>query len=291
MSHRQRTGARYVWAVVSCLALTLAATAVARALPREATVPGGVALVPLGDGPRPVKVSYREHPVAMVRRNGQWVAVVGIPLDARPGRQRVRVHMPDDTVSTHLFTVQDKQYATQHITLDDERMVTPSTEALKRIRQDQRAIRTALATWSPGVDVDFEFEPPVHGRFSSSFGLRRYFNGKPRSPHSGMDIAAAKGTVIRAPAPGTVVATGNYYFNGNTVFVDHGEGLLTMYCHLSGIRVAPGEPVSRGAPLGTVGMTGRVTGPHLHWAVSLNRTMVDPALFLPDEVLEESRGP
>jgi len=267
------------------LALLLWLPLSALALPRAEPVPGGVALIDLGDtGARP-HARFNRHQVMVIRQDGRWLAVVGIPLSAKPGRHRLRVDDADGKRHSQLFTVHDKHYRTQYITLKNKRMVTPNADDLKRIRRDHVAISAALSHWSTPKQVELNLDAPIHGRFEKSFGSRRFFNKQPRKPHSGMDIAAPTGTVVHAPADGTVVDTGKYFFTGNTIFIDHGRGLVTMYCHLSRIDVHPGQKVARGETIGAVGMTGRVTGPHLHWAVSLNHTMVDPALFLPDDIV------
>lgn len=138
----------------------------------------------------------------------------------------------------------------------------------------------AYDTFSPRQPSNLYFDMPVNAKLSSPFGLRRFFNGEERAPHSGLDLAAAYGTPVKAPAAGKVILTGNLFFNGNTVFVDHGQGLISMFCHLSQINVKVGDEISRQGVLGKVGATGRATGPHLHWNVSLNAVRVDPAIFI-----------
>ena len=177
----------------------------------------------------------------------------------------------------------DKQYETQHITIKDKRKVNPEKRDMERITRETKTIKTALRHWSDQEAVPLNFIKPVDGPYSSPFGLRRFFNEQPRKPHSGLDIAAPEGAPILAPTSGTIIDTGAYFFNGNTVFIDHGQGLVTMYCHMSRIDVQPGQAVTAGEAIGLVGMTGRVTGPHLHWGVSLNDARVDPILFLPVE--------
>ena len=162
--------------------------------------------------------------------------------------------------------------------------VEPDPVQLQRIVADRKIIDAALKTWRPSDSVVLRIPAPVSGRKSSSFGLRRYFNDQPRSPHSGMDIAAATGTAIRLPTDGMVSATGDFFFNGKTVIVDHGQGFISLYCHLSAIDVEPGQQLVAGDKIGEVGATGRVTGPHLHFGTYLNGNAVDPALLL-DESL------
>lgn len=255
-------------------------------LPQAEPVPGGVVILPLAtdSGDSAPQVSFNGVRVLVVREGNQWQMVVGIPLDTPPGEHSVRVQQGSRT-QTLPFQVRGKTYATQHLTLKDKRKVEPIAEDLMRIRSETAEIKAALAHWSEAAAVETTFSLPVDGRHSSPFGLRRYFNDQPRKPHSGLDIAAAQGTPVTAPAAGTVISTGDYFFNGNTVFIDHGQGLVTMYCHLSRIDVRPGQPLAQGEALGAIGMSGRATGPHLHWGVSLNRTMVDPTLFLPPQHL------
>ena len=172
-----------------------------------------------------------------------------------------------------------KQYRTQQLKVAPA-MVNPSPETEARIEKEREKVGAALATFSPDIPATLRLVQPVPGPRSSSFGLRRVFNGESRRPHSGMDIAAPTGTPIKAPLAGRIIDTGEYYFNGGNVIIDHGQGLTTMYCHLSRIRVEVGQEVKLGEVIGDVGATGRVTGPHLHWGVALSGAMVDPALFL-----------
>ena len=160
--------------------------------------------------------------------------------------------------------------------------VNLSKADLARYEGERERQARVIATYSDVPPPTLAMIAPVPGERSPTFGARRVFNGQARNPHSGMDIPAPKGTPVVAPAAGRVVDTGDYFFNGRTVWIDHGAGLLSMVCHLDTIGVKPGDALAAGDVVGTVGATGRVTGPHLHWSVSLNRAMVDPALFLRD---------
>ena len=248
-------------------------------LPKESRVPGGIAYLPVPGSDVAPTVIFNTPRVAVVRRDEQWVAVVGIPLAEKPGELKLKVSTPSGTTEVP-FRITDKNYRTQHLTIKNKRQVDPNPEDLKRISGETQRSDAALSKFTPTSAPTLQLSSPVEGVRSDSYGSRRVFNGQPRNPHSGMDIAAAKGTPIRSPAAGTVVEAGDFFFNGNTLYIDHGDGLVTMYCHLDTIKVKLGERVEQGHLIGTVGATGRVTGPHLHWGVALNRAMVDPALFI-----------
>ena len=251
--------------------------------PNPAQVPGGVARLSLGPAAARPVVHAGEVPLLVLGDVIEWTALVGIPLSTAPGRASITVKTTGDSSPRQMgYTVAPKRYTEQSL------KVAPGTVDLSPENQDRYERERAhqalvMATFSEPLPQAsaLRMRVPVPGRRSSSFGLRRVFNGQARNPHSGMDIAAPTGTPVVAPMPGRVIDTGDYFFNGNTVWLDHGGGLLSMYCHLNRIGVATGDVLKTGESLGTVGATGRVTGPHLHWGVMLNRAMVDPALFVP----------
>src|SRR5690606_15024359 len=243
-------------------------------------VPGGVAAVPLGASEHPPMVHYHGARVMVVKdSDAQWVAVVGIDLKDQPGRHTLKVGSGTAAVEIQ-FQVNHKEYASQHIKLKNRAHVSPDPEQLKRYRREHAEQMDAYASFRPVGPSNVMLEAPVKGRTSSPFGLRRFFNGEERNPHSGLDFAVGRGTPIQVPADGVVTIVGDYFFNGRTVFVDHGQGFITMYCHLDSVAVQKGQVVKKGDVLGRVGATGRATGPHLHWNVSLNGNRVDPAIFL-----------
>ncbi len=249
------------------------------ALPKHSPVPGGIAVVDLGPVSQAAPTArWGEQPLAVVNEKGRWFALLGIPLDTLPGEMEIAVSSMS-TVAVKRIAIQIKNYPEQRLTIKDKRKVEPNPDDLARIEREKQTTDAVKRLFSSTVP-DANFMLPSAGPLSSRFGLRRIFNGLPRNPHAGLDVAVGTGTPIKAPADGVVANTGDYFFNGNTVFIDHGQGLISAYMHMSRIDVRYGAPVKKGEILGAVGATGRVTGPHLHWAVILNNTPVDPELFL-----------
>ncbi len=263
---------------VAPILFVLLSAASALAAPEHAPRPGGVAIVDIGDaaGAMP-EATWNARPVLVMQDGGRWKAVVGIPLDTQPGVVTVTVAGEEREVP-----VEPHSYAEQRLTVKNQSYVTPDQAQLDRIGRERKIIDASLNTFRDEPVDGIGLDAPVDGPRSSSFGLRRFFNDQPRAPHKGMDIAAGSGTPIKAPRTGIVTATGDYFFNGNTVILDHGQGYVTMYCHLSEIAVEEGQVLETGDVLGAVGATGRVTGPHLHFGTYLNGTAVDPAILLTD---------
>ncbi len=240
-------------------------------------VPGGVAVIDLGPGASAPKVRFQGRPVLVIKEDGaRWIAIVGLALGTAPGRQQIEV----DGRGNLSFAVGQRHYAEQRITLKNQEQVSPNPQNLARIERELAEQSRAYRQFSPRQPSNLLFDRPVEGPLSSPFGLRRFFNGEERNPHSGLDFAARQGSPIKAPAAGRVILIGDYFFNGKTLFLDHGQGLISMFCHLSAIEAKLGQEVPRGGLLGKVGASGRATGPHLHWNVSLNDARIDPAIFI-----------
>jgi murein DD-endopeptidase MepM/ murein hydrolase activator NlpD len=274
--------------LVAVLGIGTAFHALADWLPREDPVPGGVARVAIGPvRDAPPRVFLGTDRVMVVRQADTWLAIVGLPLTIKPGAHDLTVISAGDRTETRRFTVRTKEYGVQRITLKDKRMVDLSPADLERIEREQIDIKQIFTRWNDTAAPPLAFQFPTQGRLSGAFGTRRFFNDQERQPHNGLDIAAARGAAIAAPADGVITGIGDYFFNGRTVFIDHGQGLVSMYNHLDRVAVTLGEKVVRGQRIGDVGMTGRATGPHLHWAVSLNNTRVDPLLFVSGEAIKQ----
>ena len=249
-------------------------------LPRAAAVPGGVARVDLGEVRDAPQARLGKDRVMVLRDGRSWIALIGIPLDAKPG-SRIWVATERENGAAERFgiDVAPKQYAEQHLKVKPGQ-VELSPEDLARYERERAHLDRVRHTFSETAPTSLQLVQPVPGPRSSSFGLRRFFNGKPRSPHNGMDIAAPLGTPVAAAAAGRVIDADDYFFSGTTVIMDHGQGLLTLYAHLATVDTRVGSTMAAGAAIGKVGATGRVTGPHLHFSVYLNAVAVDPALFL-----------
>ncbi|MBT5861497.1 MAG: peptidoglycan DD-metalloendopeptidase family protein [Gammaproteobacteria bacterium] len=242
----------------------------------ESLRPGGIAIVKVGstDSPQPTAL-FDNKPVMVIRRDEHWYAVVGIPLSVSPGEITIVADGIEKTIS-----IGSHAYREQRLTIENKAQVNPDKEQLDRIFGERKIINAALNNFRSIALDGVSLAAPVAGPHSSSFGSRRFFNNQPRSPHSGMDISANMGSPITAPRDGIVTATGNYFFNGNTVIIDHGQGFVTMYCHLSALNVEVGDELIIGDVIGAVGATGRVTGPHLHFGTYLNGAAVDPGIFI-----------
>lgn len=278
-------------AMIRCTLLSLAllcAVPVQAALPVSSSVPGGVAVIPLGpvvNGKVAPHTWLGKQPVLVTADQGDWYAVVGLALTTPVGPQSLRVQSGAETRTVD-FEVTDKAYPEQHITLADKGKVQLSPQNLARAEREIKEIIRYKHHWQAAKETDLDFIVPAQGPYSGHFGMRRFFNGEARAPHAGLDVAVDRGTQVVASGAAKVLAVGDYFFNGKTIFLDHGNGLITMYCHLDRMDVKVGEKVAKGQVIGLSGMTGRATGPHLHWSVVLNGTMVDPELFIPAATIQ-----
>lgn len=267
------------------LLLNLILPTLAHAYPEKALVPGGIALLALPDYKKGTQVTFDNKQIAVFPYKDTWIAMAGIPLSAKPGDYEFSIkHHNGITLNSRVY-VKAKKYEEQHLTIKNKRKVNPNEKDMIRINKERIRKRKAKALRTDHIPrVDFIW--PAEGRISSVFGLRRFFNKQERRPHNGLDIAAVTGTPVKATADGTVIDAGDFFFSGNMIYIDHGQGIISLYAHMDSIKVKAGDSVKQGQLIGAVGATGRATGPHLHFAVFANKTLIDPIFMLPKHPLE-----
>ncbi|HEY2433783.1 MAG TPA: peptidoglycan DD-metalloendopeptidase family protein [Vicinamibacterales bacterium] len=242
------------------------------------TRPGDVFLVTVASGVAPsVRVFDRDWP-AYPASGGTWRALVGIDLDTKPGRYELTVRM-GESFARRTVTVQPRVFPTRRLSVDPD-LVHPPADQQARIERETREVTEIWDHPAPKRLWGAPFEAPVPDAANSAFGTRSIYNGEARSPHTGADFLSPAGRPIHAPNDGRVVLAAPLYFSGNTVIIDHGLGVFSLLAHLSEIDVKAGDTVTRGELVGKVGATGRVTGPHLHWAVRVGHARVDPLALL-----------
>ncbi|MEH6455745.1 MAG: peptidoglycan DD-metalloendopeptidase family protein [Cocleimonas sp.] len=252
----------------------------AHAFPTNSLRPGGIAVISVlpSNQSKPL-VSYKSSPIALVKGQQNWLAIVGIALSAKSGTHQITIKESSGKEQTKSFNVKPHQYKTQRLTIKNKNKVNPNKKSSKRIEREyllKQKLKNTFSANSPRMN----FIKPVAGRDSGRFGLRRILNKQKRNPHSGMDIAAAEGKKIKAAEAGRIIFVGDLFFTGKVIYLDHGNGLISLYAHLSKTHVKEGQQVKRGEVIARVGKTGRVTGAHLHWSVYMNGNAIDPALFI-----------
>jgi len=253
-----------------------------KASPEQELVPGGIALLPLPDYQTGTKVYFNDNRVAIFSNKNTWFAMAGIGLSTAPGNYAFSINQPDGTTQQSKITIKHKKYDEQHLTIKNKRKVNPNKQDTDRIIAESKRKKKAKTQYS-ATHPQIDFIWPTTGRISSIFGLRRFFNEQERNPHNGLDIATKEGTPIKTTADGIIIESGDFFFSGNMVFIDHGQGIISLYAHMSKIAVKTGDIVKQGDIIGSVGQTGRATGPHLHFAIIANHQLIDPILMLPKD--------
>jgi hypothetical protein len=231
--------------------------------------PAGGLVVPSG------RLVGHDVPFFRLGKSDRFGALVGFDIAAPVGKHELTVTIGDRTVATVPVVITAQHFPTQTLTVPDE-MVHLDEAALNRAKQEQQEVLAAMAPVTPSRWWSGPFVLPTKGTVMGSFGKRRIINGEPRNPHSGEDFAAPEGGQVVAANDGVVSLIGDHFFSGHSIFIDHGDGLYTMYFHLSKVLVSPAQHVRKGDVIGLVGSSGRATGPHLHWGARLNGARINP---------------
>lgn len=248
---------------------------------KNTPVRGGVAVIEfISNNSQPEVYFYKNRVYVKKIKDKTWQAIVGLPLNIKTKKHSIKV--VDRSTRNIEFVVKQVNYPEQRITLKGKKKkyIKPSNAHIKRIIAEKKLLQHTMKVWSNGGLSHQDFIMPAQGILTSKFGVQRFFNGVAKRPHSGIDIANKKGAEVKTAASGEVILVGDFYFNGKTIFVDHGQGLITVYIHLDKILVKNGEQISQGKVIGLMGQTGRTTGVNLHFGVYLNEVAVNPELFL-----------
>ena len=225
-----------------------------------------------------IKASYADTDEHLtIEIDGSLYKLIPLPYE----KQNDSIHIEEQKIF-----INPKDFGESRITIENNSMVNLSKEDSDRAFREFKMIQKALNTFSKILKPDLNFINPVEGVISSRYGKKRFINNQPRSPHLSLDIAAAEGTKIISPSKGKVILVGDFFYAGNYIIIDHGFGLISSYSHLSSVQVSENQLIEKGQKIGEVGSTGRVTGPHLHWTVYLNKVRVNPESILKKNFLE-----
>ncbi len=273
---------------ISLLLLLLSHFAWASIPVQHTPYPGGIAVFDFETTHSNPKAFYRTVPLYTQHIEGNhWQVLLGIPLLEKAGKKSITIQdFSTRTLDVEIKIIKNKPVK-QNIKLNgkNKKYVDPNAAHMDRIKKERVILGKTRLFFSDKTLSNGVFIRPVLGVITSPFGVKRLYNGQPRNPHTGIDYAGATGTPIKAPADGKVILSGQYFFNGNTIFLDHGQGLISVYIHMDKRIAKQGKMVKKGETIGTIGQTGRATGPHLHWGVYLNRTTVHPNLLMGKSVL------
>ncbi len=231
---------------------------------------------------QPLMLNFIDRKFFLEPVAGGWRGVAAVPLGTVAGSYQLLIKFDDGAELALPITVLAHDYGEQRLTVPDEMATPVRPENLQKIKQDRKSLRLAYASSGSDLLLERVVRPPLSTTITSPFGRRRLLNGKPKSPHGGVDYKAAVGVPIVAAAKGRVVLAEELYYSGNLVLLDHGLGIFTLYMHLDEISCRCGDVVDFGQIIGTAGSSGRVTGPHLHWGVKIAGVFVDPLRFVTD---------
>lgn len=244
---------------------------------------GGLFIYEIKDNPSPPSVFLNKQELLTISYKGKYYLLYPISYETSLGKNTIAVIINQNLHYLN-FQVIPKLFDIQNIVID-KKYISPSNKNLKRINIERSSLKLAKDYWY-NLNPDLDFIIPADGIITGRFGTKRFYNGKEGNPHNGLDIAAEKGTLVIAPSAGKVILTGNYYYNGKFILLDHGKGLKSIFIHLDQILVKRGDNINKGDKIGKIGNTGKSAGPHLHWSLMLNKTYIDPEYFLSSKIID-----